>query len=487
MGFHLCMKKNSILAVLLFFCFLFAVKTLAQSNNNSLALNNVTIIDATGNRPQKEMTVIISNGRISAIGKTKKLKVPANTQIIDASGKYLIPGLWDMHTHIWDKDFIPAYIANGITGVRDMGGALDAWSKWRTEFETGTTLGPRSIFSGRIIDGYKPFFYIFLEAKNAQNGREIVNNLKQKNVDFIKVYDRLPKETYLAVVDEAKKLNLPFAGHIPVDVKASEASELGQKSIEHLTGIALESSTEEENLRNEALKTLKELYQEGLKPDEVTAKFNRFYELSRTIPLETFDKKKAQKLFSTFRKNNTWQVPTIVVRDDVGDETIRQSVESNLKYFPPIIRGNILRDNKTTKEEQLKNKQKFQKTLEIIKLMHKAGIKFLAGADSPNPYSVPGFGLHEELELLVKAGFTPLEALQTATRNPAEYLGKLDSLGTIETGKIADFVLLEANPLTDIKNTRKIAAVILNGKFVDKKQLQDLLNQMEAKANNKPN
>lgn len=479
--------KLGILFVLLSICFLAAIATPAQSKNPSIALINVTIIDVAGKPLQREMTVIVSDGRIKLIGKTNRIEIPKNIQTIDAKGKYLIPGLWDMHTHIWDKEFFPVYIANGITGIRDMGGALDAWSRWRLQIENGEMLAPRSFFSGRIIDGYKPFFYIFLEAKSAEQGRQIVNDLKQKNVDFIKVYDRLPKEVFLAVIDEAKKQNLTFAGHVPVAIKASEASNLGQKSIEHLTGISLESSTEEEKLRDEALKTLLELRQEGLKPEEVTEKFDRFFRLSRSIPLDTFNKRKAQKLFSVFRKNKTWQVPTIVVRDDFGNEAIRKDVESKLKYFPQYIRGNILPASKSNPKEQLKNRENFQKELEIIKMMHKAGIKFLAGADSPNPYSVPGFGLHEELELFVKAGFTPLEALQTATSNPADFLGKLDSMGTIETGKIADFVLLEANPLIDIKNTRKIAAVVLNGKFINKDQLQKLLDQMEAKANNNSN
>jgi imidazolonepropionase-like amidohydrolase len=453
---------------------------------STLAFVNVTVIDATGARPKLNMTVLVTGGRIAGIGRTDKLKVPESARVVDATGKFLIPGLWDMHTHIWDKDMLfPAYLANGITGVRDMGGVLEPWIKWRTQIREGGLQGPRSVIGGKIVDGFKPFFYFFVQAASADQGRENVRSLKVKGADFIKVYDRLPREIYFAIVDEAKQQKLSFAGHVPAGVKASEASAAGQKSIEHLTGIALESSTDEAKLRTEAINALNEVYREGLKPEEMGVGIRRSYKLSRSIPLETYSEKKAKGLFKLFRRNRTWQVPTLVVREDFGDEELRRSIAPHLKYFPDYVRGMILPESKATDEELAENKRHFQKEMEIVRAMHRAGVRFLAGADAPNPYSVPGFGLHDELALLVRAGFTPLEALQTATRNPAEFLGQLDSLGTIERGKIADLVLLEADPLADINNTRKIAAVVLAGELVSKPQLKEMLDSIEARANKK--
>lgn len=450
----------------------------------ALAFINVTVIDATGAPPKSKMTVVISDGRIAGVGRTGRLKVPAGARMVDATGQFLIPGLWDMHTHIWDKEMLfPAYVANGITGVRDMGSVLEPWVRWRAQISSGELQGPRPFIGGKIVDGFKPFFYFFVQAATAEQGRESVRSLKEKGADFIKVYERLPREVYFAVADEARRQGLSFAGHVPAEVKASEASAAGQKSIEHLTGIALESSTEQARLRREAADALKEARRDGLKAEEVSAGIQRAYKLARGLPLDTYSEERAKALFKTLRRNKTWQVPTLVVREDYGDEQLRRSIVPQLKYFPPFVRGMILPEGRATDEERAENRRRFRKELEIVRAMHEAGVRFLAGADAPNPYSVPGFGLHDELGLLVEAGFTPLEALQAATRNPAEFLGRLDSLGTIEHGKIADLVLLEADPLAEISNTRRIAAVVLGGKLLLKPQLQEMLDGLEARAN----
>lgn len=475
---------------ILFFCLSVVIQVPAQGHvqpqHGSFAFTNVTVIDATGAPPQPKMTVVVADGRITGIGKAGQLKVPEGVSAIDATGRFLIPGLWDMHVHIWDKDMLfPVYVANGITGVRDMGGVLEPWVKWRAQIAAGELQGPRPVIGGKIIDGFKPFFYFFVEANSVEQGRAAVRSLKEKGADFIKVYDRLPTEIYFAIVDEARRHKLSFAGHVPAGVKASEASRAGQKSIEHLTGIALEASTDETKLRAEAIKALSEARQDGLKSEEVRARIRRAYQLSRNAPLETYSEEKAKRLFTLLRRNRTWQVPTLVVREDFGDEATRRTIASHLKYFPPYVRGMILPEGEATDEERVKNRRHFQKEIEIVRAMHRAGVRFMAGADAPNPYSVPGFGLHDELALLVEAGFTPLEALQTATRNPAEFLGQLDSHGTIERGKIADLVLLEADPLADINNTRKIAAVVLGGKLLSKLQLKEMLDGLEARANKK--
>jgi imidazolonepropionase-like amidohydrolase len=464
----------------------FSAQTLVNHQPKALAIVNVNIIDTKGGKSKPKMTVLITGNRISAIGKTKALIIPKDTFVIDATNKYLIPGLWDMHTHIWDKDSLfPAYLANGITGVRDMGTVIEPWVKWRKQAESGEITGLRAIIAGKIIDGFKPFFYFFVQATDEAKAREYVRTFKSQGADFIKVYDRLPKNLYLAIVDEAKRQNMPFGGHVPVEIKASEASNLGQKSIEHLTGIALESSMEEARLQAEAIKAFNDLRKEGLKPEELSSGFDRAYKLARNEPLDTYDEKKAQRLFKIFRGNKTWQVPTLVVRDYLEDEAQKNRITENLKYFPAFFKDMVLPEKNLTAVELETTKRRARKEREIIRAMRRSRVKFLAGSDAPNPYSVPGFGLHDELALLVETGFTPLEALQATTLNPAEYLEKLNLYGTVEPSKIADLVLLEADPLTNIDNTKKIAAVIVNGKFLEKAKLQDMLAQLEIKANKK--
>lgn len=479
-------KKILTLALILIFPVHLFAQMLPDQSSKSLALTNVTVIDTKSGKLKPRMTIVIAGNRISAVGKSETIKIPKAASVIDASGKFLIPGLWDMHTHIWDRDSqFPAYIANGITGVRDMGTVLEPWVKWRKQVETGEIVGPRGIVGGKIVDGYRPFFYFFVHATDEEKGREFVRTFKSQGADFIKVYDRLPRNIYLAIVDEAKRQNIPFAGHVSPEVKASEASNLGQKSIEHLTGIALECSTEETRLQAEAVKAFNDLRREGLKPEELSAGFGRAYNLARDEPLDTYDEKKAQRLFKILRRNNTFQVPTLVVRDFLEDENQKARIVQNLKLFDPFFKSMVLPESKRTAAELATTKKRLQKELAMIRSMRRAGVKFLAGSDAPNPYSVPGFGLHDELMLLVEAGFSPLEALQAATLNPAEYLGKLDSFGTVEPGKFADLILLEANPLADINNTRKIAAVITNGNFLNQAKLKEMLAQLEAKANKK--
>jgi imidazolonepropionase-like amidohydrolase len=440
---------------------------------SSLAITGVTVIDATGAPARPGMTVVVTGDRITAIGKPGAVGVPEGARVVDGKGKYLIPGLWDMHVHTASPSFLPLYLANGVTGVRDMH-ALDpdAIFGLRKLVQEGKQPGPRVVAAGPLVDGPKPFVPGSLVAANAAEGREAVRKLKKMGADFVKVYTKLPREAYLAIADEAKTQGLPFAGHLPESVSAGEASQLGQKSIEHLTGVELACSDGEDELRREAVAAL-------AKADNQAA-----MELLGRIgarAADSFSDKKARALYARFVRNGTWQVPTLtVLRSLVSLDDPKFTADPRAKYMPPSFRSYW--SLKLSPETAAMLKRAYKRATGLVRAMHQAGVPFLAGTDTPGvPYVFPGFSLHDELALLVaEGGFTPLEALQAATRDPARFFGREKDLGTVEPGKLADLVLLNADPLADIHNTTKIAAVVATGRLLPRRELDRMLADVEA-------
>jgi imidazolonepropionase-like amidohydrolase len=440
----------------------------------SLAITGVTVIDATGAPARPDMTVVVTGDRIRAVGESGEVVVPKGAQVVDGKGKYLIPGLGDMHVHTAGPSFLPLYLANGITGVRDMH-ALDpdAIFGLRKQVQEGKQPGPRVVAAGPLVDGPNPFVPGSLVAANAAEGREAVRKLKKMGADFVKVYTKLPREAYLSIADEAKKQGLPLAGHLPESVSAAEASDLGQKSIEHLTGVELACSDREDELRREAVAAL-------AKADNQAA-----MELLGRIgarAADSFSDKKARALYARFVRNGTWQVPTLTVLHSlVSLDDPKFTADPRVKYMPPSL-SSYWSLMKLSPETAAGLKRAYKRATGLVRAMHQAGVPFLAGTDTPGvPYVFPGFSLHDELALLVaEGGFTPLEALQAATRDPARFLGREKDLGTVEPGKLADLVLLDADPLTDIHNTTKIAAVVANGRLLPRRELDRMLADVEA-------
>jgi imidazolonepropionase-like amidohydrolase len=427
--------------------------------SKTLAFDHVTVIDATGRPAQPDMTVVISGDRISALAKSGKIRIPEGTTVIDATGKFLIPGLWDMHTHAFmsqeDVDFmLPQFVASGVVGIRDMHGNLDAAKRAIAEFQSGKRIGPRIYFAGPMIDGPKPVSPTFPSAKTVEEARRMVQWRKAGGVDFIKVYSRLTRDQYFAIVDEAKKQGLPFAGHVPVSITAAEASDAGQKAFEHLMGVEMGVSSREDDLRQKQ------------------AAGENFEFPDGSVLRQTYSKPKADELFARFVKNGTWQVPTLVVIKALATQFSEPipATDPRLKFLPAYVKE--FWGMKFPNFDETKFKDLYAFDSDLVGNLHRAGVKILAGSDTPNPKVFPGSSLHEEMGLLVKAGLTPMEALQAATIQPARFLGRLDSQGTVETGKIADLVLLEADPLADISNTKKIEAVVLGGKLLDKVAIQ---------------
>jgi hypothetical protein len=450
-----------------------------------LALTHVTIIDVAGGPTQLDMTVLVRGGRIDAIGKAAQTAVPDDAGIVDATGKFLIPGLWDMHAHLVHERFLDLCIAHGVTGARHMfcpplthPATIKAWQK---EVEAGKKIGPRIIAACRVLDGDKPVsFGDVVRIKDAAAGREAVQRMKREGEDFIKVYSGLKRDAYFAILDEAGREKLPVAGHVPHLISAVEASDKGQKSFEHCYSVLLGCSSDEEKLRQELAGLAAGGHMDRL--DAASAW------RTHVKALDTYDEKKAAALFAKFVQNGTWQVPTLTVRRAWASLQVPSFIDDERKKQLPIAlrdgawlhlieRGTVhlpaLRIRLTAADIE-GQKALFRGELKLIKSMHDAKVKLLAGTDTPVPYCFPGSGVHDELELLVEAGLSPLEALRTATSNPAEYLGVLKERGTIETNKAADLVLLAADPLKDIKNTRRIEAVVVRGRYLDRASLDKL-------------
>ena len=465
-----------------------AARSQQKPQQNILAISGVTVIDATGAPAKPNMTVIITGDRITEIAKTGEVAIPKSAQVIDGTGKFLIPGLWDMHVHTVMKslpeNYFPMLIANGVTGVRDMAADLGLLKQLRKDINEGKLVGPRLI-AGQMVDGPMPVWPglpipIFGEV----DARQAAASVKDRGADFIKVYSLIPRRAYFALADEAKKRGIPFAGHVPVSVSAFEASDAGQKSIEHLEGILRACSTVEPELR----KTLEDALRDAKDTDQMRASLVRALNETEFRAMETYSREKAAALFARFAANGTWQAPNLVVHRagafmDDGNFTD----DPRLKYVRRSIRDSWknqddFRLKNRTAESSTRHRMLFQKRLELIIAMHRAGVKLLAATDALVWYVFPGFSLHDELELFVKAGLNPMEALQTATSNPATYVGLIDEVGTVEGGKKADLVLLEASPLENISNTKRITAVIVSGRLIPKVSLDKMLMDAEAAA-----
>jgi len=346
-----------------------------------------------------------------------------------------------------------------------MGGDLDVLKEWRAKIAAGQLLGPRMYIAGPMLDGPVPRFPSSAPVANAADGRRVVDDLKARGVDFIKIQSLIPRDGYFAAAEEARKVGLTFVGHVPDAVRASEASNAGQKSIEHFTGIFEGCSTAEDQLVNG-------------RPRGPGAN------------VSTYDAARARAVIALMAKNRTWQVPTLVwERGQWLVDDIDKTHDPLTKYAPaawkdhtwPMFVHDIMQYMDT--DPLPVRKRFFQMEFEMTLAMFRAGVPFMAGTDTAAGVHVfPGFSLHEELALFVQAGLTPMQALQTATRNPAEFMGRLDDLGTVAQGKLADLVLLDANPLDDIANTRRIRAVVLAGRYFDRGDLDRMLSGVEKAA-----
>jgi imidazolonepropionase-like amidohydrolase len=457
-------------------CLLLTTVSTGEPKSAPIVITHATIINPGTSSVQANRTVVITGDHITSISETEQFQAPKNARVIDATGQYLIPGLWDMHVHSAFGDWfpggrdiiLPLFIANGVIGARDMGGDTPILLKWRKEIADGRILGPRMVISGPMLDGYLPDgklrFPSSIAITTPASAVAAVDLLKTQGVDFIKVQSVISHDAYLAAAAEAHRKGLPIVGHVPDKVRIEEVVEAGQKSIEHLMGIFEGCSTEEDKfIKGEG----------GLK-----------------LLVTTQDQQRCDSLIKLLSQNQTWQVPTLawqrggtfLDQRDLQHQPLDKYVPAywrdvTWRHFTEQMMPDLLRDPLELRQDY------FARNLQMVGAMHRAGVPFLAGTDTaPGVYIMPGFSLHDELANFVEAGFTPMESLETATSNPAKFLGMEASFGAVEPGKIADLVLLGANPLKDIRNTQKINAVVADGRLFDRVALDQILASVEAAA-----
>jgi imidazolonepropionase-like amidohydrolase len=421
------------------------------------------------------------------LGPSVSTPIAHNAKIIDGSGKFLIPGLADMHIHLTgagepggSREFIiPLLIANGITTIRDMGGKVEFLSDLRAEIHSGRRLGPQIFFTGPYLDGNPPSFQPSIVVQTASEAVTAVQELKREGVDFIKVQSRLLADPYYAIAREAKKQEIRFVGHVPDSITAAAASDAGQASIEHLTGVLLGCSTREQELRQRQLQPVPLHEEQALARERVWTK----------DLLDSYSPQLAESLTQKLAANRTWQVPTFPTLVHLGYVTPETDLRNDprLKYVPLKVRqfweqGGKEQLDHHNAEDFAQRAESVRRFLEIVGKMNATGVPIMAGTDAAAPNVFPGSALHEDLAYLVEAGLTPMQALQSATTKPAEFLHRNAEQGTVEIGKPADLVLLDANPLDDIRNTQRIRAVIINGKLLDRRDLDALLAEVEQYA-----
>ena len=399
----------------------------------TITIDNVTIVDVTNGRLQPRKTIVIEGSRISRIENASAATHAAAT--LDGTGMFVIPGLWDMHIHAYftndtarfrstNEVMFPLFIVNGVTGVRDLGSNLEATLAARDSVAAHQLIGPRMLVSGPMLDGPTTRYAAAIKVATPDEARAAVRMLKQRGVDLIKTQTLIPKDAYFALADEATRIGIPFEGHVPREVSALEAINAHQRSFEHMIGISDTSSS----------------------------------------------------LIAELARQRVWQCPTVI--NSVGTAADFTSDPGLPFWLRPSVEGwrrTAVTQAAATDSAVRASETRAKRRLALIKRMHDAKIPFLAGTDAPAGYDlVPGASIHRELQLFVRAGLTPLQALQTATLNPAIFFGKTAEWGTVAPGKTADLVVLSRNPLVDIANTRTVLAVVADGRFYSSRELDRL-------------
>lgn len=452
-------------------------------------VRNVAVVDVKQGAVRHGQDVVLRNGVIEAVRSTGSPRGDSRLTTIDGTGKYLMPGLWDMHTHavkISPQYTHPLFIANGVTGVRDMSGCMsepdsflaciDDREAWNRALERGEGLSPRYVLQtgfkindgNEVPKGYPAFF----KARNAAEVRRMVSFYRQAGADFLKTYSELTPTTYQALVFESRRQGLGLAGHRPIRVPLADMLAAGQRSVEHPRMFY-----EECFAGAAAFRAL---------PDPLKA-----YDTAlRWRMIDQHDSAQCADLMAAMARSDTWWTPTLQVLQLgalAGDEAFR--TDPRLKYIPVLFTRLIWTpdaERTAVQPTDVTGRQQYTTLYRMavghVGQAHAAGVKILAGTDAGDSYVFPGFGIHDELVEFVRAGLTPAEAIRSATHDAALFAGMDGSFGSIETGKTGDLLLLDANPLEDVRHTRRIRGLFLSGKYLDRADLDQLLAFAEQQA-----
>jgi imidazolonepropionase-like amidohydrolase len=431
------------------------------------AFSNVNAVDLASGQILRNRRIVIAGDRVVAV-QDASTPPQVGVDLVPADGKFMIPGLWDMHAHVVHESYLGLFVANGVTGVRDMGGGLDApgdgcesvepsvLRRWRSEAIAGKRLGPELLISGPAVSGTG--WPTSIPARTPAEARAAVGALRRQGADFIKVYDRIPLAAYQVLVSEAKRSGLWFAGHVLDNVGPLAAIQAGQRSIEHVRDAMLVCFTGS--------------------PDEL----ERFFAEDRWGEADKQWGRTAHaacpNIIAALQAGDVWLTPTLVVeKSKVSVEDARHVSDERRRHLPQSVRRGYAAYVKAklaqSPAERASERLWWRTQQRLAQRMNKFGVKLLAGTDSACEGGLPGFSLHDELEELVTAGLSPLEALRTATVEPARYFGRTDE-GRVLPGHRANLLLLDANPLDDIKNTQRISLVVLRGKVLRPQHLDRL-------------
>jgi imidazolonepropionase-like amidohydrolase len=458
----------------------YALACLLAVAPRTTVISHITVIDGTGRPPLQDQTVVVEGNRIARVASAAK--VPAGATVIDGRGKFMIPGLWDMHTHLDDSELLelkptkrekelqlPLFIANGVTGVRDMGSDLNLMKDWRQRISEKTLLGPRMYFAGPLVDGPVPMWPASVAVGTPEDGRRAVQELKRRGADFIKVYSLLPKDAYFAISEECLKEGITFAGHVPYKVTNLEAVNAGQKSLEHL--LQLERELADPQQVDAARKQIPA----GLTRPQQFKYMREAYD-------KCFSEEIARGFYKALKTHGTWITPTLLVMFEDSSYDPNDPIKTaRLPYEPAYIRqwwDPSLNIHVKSTPQEIKDGQKITLRIyqRIVRGLRDAGVPMMVGSDmGGNPHCFAGWGVHDEMAMLVGAGLTPMEAIVAATSNPCKFMGVDDRLGTIAAGKMADLVILNRDPLADIRNTQSIDAVLYDGKLLNRRALDAML------------
>ena len=445
-------------------------------SSKRVVIENVTLIDA-GNPIREEMTVIIDGDEIVSINKSNigTTAFLDDDVVVDGRDKFVIPGLWDAHVHLTfipELDYETAYglfLMNGITSIRDTGAILKKLKPAIAFAKKNPLKTPRLFYSGPLLDG-TPSVYkgtepgypeLSVEINEDTNLTALVNNLIEQEVSFLKTYEMLSEEIFINLLKISEEKNLKVTGHIPLGIDFFKAVDNGLDGMQHIRNLELactKDSTEGLSKRLLLLENVESIPGSALR--------SKIHLAQRYSSIEDFDEDRCMKVIEHLVVNNVFQTPTLTI-NTVGSKRFfaNEQWQETYKFLPNVVKNRWLKDSKSMAQQPINDSYKTYQdwSMKMVGLFNKQGVKILAGTDTPIGFLTPGFSLHKELELLVESGLTPLQALRAATITPAEFFNLEDKMGTIEVGKFADLVILNNNPLNDIKNTQNIHAVILKG------------------------
>ena len=461
------------LFVTTFFLLLFSL-----SVSSRVIIENTTLIDAE-NLERANMTLVLHEDEIVYIGKTnlKQISFQDDDTVIDATGKFIIPGLWDAHVHLTfipELDYQTAYklfLKNGITSIRDTGAVIKKLKPAIKFAKENPLKAPRLFYSGPLIDGiprvYKGsepgFPELSIEISDDTDKGLLVDNLIQEGVSFLKTYEMLTPEDFKELQEIAEKRNLRVTSHIPLSMDLIDAVDAGLDGMQHIRNLELACAEEAGDMLTKRKKLLEN--KDALPGSSLRSKIHG---LQRPKALKNINEQRCIEVIKYLASNNVYQTPTLTI-NTVGSKRFFANKEwqETYNFLPEEVKTEWLQSSNNLAEQPIKESYKnYEKwSFNIVELFNKHKVKIISGTDTPIGFLTPGYSLHKELQLLVEAGLTPLEALKSATVMPAEFFNLENKMGTIEEGKIADLVILNSNPLLNIENTTDIHRVISKGQI----------------------